>query len=135
MPPRMALEYVCEVRYGSGSWPASPYATRALPYDNHDCSGMALVNSQARLPLGNQLRRFSRPNVDEPSFLTAAVRNSWLYTSTVACPNHDALWITCSASSGRSCLTVFDNLNGTGATRVRPTVPSCRTLRVFNSCP
>ena len=55
--------------------------------------------------------------------------------SNVACPNHETLWITFSASIGRSCVTVFESLKGEGATNVRPTVPSCRTLRLFNSDP
>ena len=74
MPPTMPLLNVSDVRYGSGSCPASPYATRALPYDSHDSSPIALVNCHAALPFGNQLLRFWRPNVEEPSFRTAAVR-------------------------------------------------------------
>src|SRR2546430_2680049 len=115
--------------------PASPYATRALPYDSQERSPIALVNSHARLPFGNQLRKFCRPNVDEPSLRIAADTCSWFHMSKVAWPNHEASWITVSESAGRSCVTVFDNLNGVGATRVRPTAPRNRTFRVFKFCP
>ncbi|PYO27938.1 MAG: hypothetical protein DMD73_07405 [Gemmatimonadetes bacterium] len=65
-----------------------------------------------------------RPNVEDPSFRTAAVRYSWLSMSSVPCPNHEASWITCSWSLTGSRLTVLDALNGCGATSVRPTLPS-----------
>src|SRR5690349_6598616 len=96
MPPTRPLVKVSDVRYGSGSWPASPYATRAFPYESHDCSPIAFVNSHATLPFGNQLRRFDDPNVEEPSLRSAAIRCSWFETSSPACPNHDASWITVS---------------------------------------
>src|SRR6266480_3090691 len=83
IPPTLPLVYVSDVRYGSGS-------SRALPYDSHDCSPIAFVNSHAALPFGNQLRRLDRPNVEEPSLRKAADKYSWLLTSSVAWPNHDA---------------------------------------------
>src|SRR4029077_17884019 len=90
MAPSRPFVKVSDVRYGSGSCPASPNATRAFPYDSHDCSPMALVNSHPRLPFGNQLRRFDAPNVEEPSLRSAAIRCSWLEISSPACPNHEA---------------------------------------------
>ena len=115
--------------------PASPYATRALPYDSQERSPIALVNSHARLPFGNQLRRLERPKVEEPSFRIAAPRCNWSFMSSVPCANHPASWITCSSSTGRSWVTVLDNLNGSSAMNCRPTPPSWRTFRVLRFCP
>ena len=44
------------------------------------------VNCHAPLRLGNQLRRFPVPNVDEPSYRTPAFRKSELQRSVVSCP-------------------------------------------------
>src|SRR4051812_11073831 len=77
MPPSSTVPLkMVDVRYGAGSWPASPYDIRSLPYDNQRGAVNAFVKFQATLPLGNQLRRCSGPNVDEPSLRTAAVRKS-----------------------------------------------------------
>src|SRR5215208_3109281 len=65
---------IVAVRYGAGSCPASPYDTRSLPNVNQLGGVNAFVKFHATLPFGNQLRRFSGPNVDDPSFRIAAVR-------------------------------------------------------------
>ena len=93
MPPtRFVPLNVGDVRYGCGSCPASPYETRILP--NVRTLGLyAFVNVHAALAFGNKLRRFSRPNVVDPSLRSAPVKNSWLYRSSVACPKYDSLWI------------------------------------------
>ncbi len=134
-PSRAELEKICDVRYGWGSTPASPYAARSLPYESQRCSPISLVNSQATLPLGNQLRKFDCPNVDEPSLRTAAVRCTWLYMSNVPCPNQPAVCTTSSASMGSACVTVFDSLNGWSAAKVSPVVPSKRVFRAFRFWP
>src|ERR1041384_7174852 len=53
MPPMRPGLNVVEVRYGCGSVPASPYATRALPYDSPERSPIAFANPHANPPLGD----------------------------------------------------------------------------------
>jgi len=62
-----------------------------LPYDSHGLSPMALVNSHATLPFGNQLRRFVLPNVEEPVVRRAAERCSWSSIQR-RLADHDASW-------------------------------------------
>ena len=58
MPPtRFVPLNVGDVRYGCGSWPASPYDRRTLP--NVRKLGLYMfVNVHAALAFGNKLRRF-----------------------------------------------------------------------------
>src|SRR5690348_4839523 len=56
IPDSRLVEYTVDVRYGSGSLPAEPYATRSLPNCSQLGGERVFVNSHATLALGNQLR-------------------------------------------------------------------------------
>src|SRR5437868_13067769 len=106
MPDSNPVEYTVDVRYGSGSLPAEPYAARSLPNCSHPGDATALVNSHATLAFGNQLRWFFNPKVDEPSLRAATVKCNWSWASNVPCPKNDRSYMLDSASIGGSRLAV-----------------------------
>ena len=81
MPPtRFVPLKVTELRYGCGSFPASPYEKRNFPKVNPGGWYM-LVNVQAALAFGNTAHLLLFPNVVEQSLRKAPVRKSWLIKS------------------------------------------------------